>query len=206
MNIAIIGNDKAFEEAMAKLGHHQYFRADRITLKLISQSFDVLFDFTVDWNVDSIELYKSVTAAVFLNTILTTHRLVTEKLKTQGSIFGFCGFPTFFNRGRIEVVVQESDKEELKNILNRLNVEYTLVKDQVGMVTPRVVCMVINEAYGALQQGVATREDIDLSMKLGTNYPYGPFEWGEMIGMDNLKNLMLALKDSTIDARFNPNF
>ena len=42
--------------------------------------------------------------------------------------------------------------------------------------------MIINEAFLALQEGVSTKEEINTAMKLGTNYPLGPFEWVEKIG------------------------
>src|ERR1700710_2457559 len=47
----------------------------------------------------------------------------------------------------------------------------------------RVVAMIINEAYYALDAGVSSKESIDLAMKLGTGYPYGPFEWADRIGL-----------------------
>ena len=205
MNIAIIGNDASLHEAKSKLGTaHQYFHANTLTSDLVSQNPDVVFDFNPDRNAETATSYSNISAPVFLNTVFST--LSESKINTKGSVFGFCGLPTFFNRSRLEVVSRKSDKLELAGILDKLKVDFTLVRDQVGMITPRVICMIINEAYEALQQGVATREDIDLSMKLGTNYPFGPFEWGDKIGLDNLRKLMLALKNSTKDSRFNPNF
>ena len=65
--------------------------------------------------------------------------------------------------------------------------------DQPGFVTPRVISMIINEAFLLLREGGSTKEDIDLAMKLGTNYPYGPFEWCELIGEDKVRALILAL-------------
>ncbi|HRG10176.1 MAG TPA: 3-hydroxyacyl-CoA dehydrogenase family protein, partial [Cyclobacteriaceae bacterium] len=56
--------------------------------------------------------------------------------------------------------------------------------------TPRVICMIINEAYFTVEEGTATREDVDLAMKLGTNYPLGPFEWTEKIGLQNIVNVL----------------
>src|SRR5215216_5038622 len=46
----------------------------------------------------------------------------------------------------------------------------------------RVISCIVNEAFLALSEGVATAEDIDRAMKHGANYPKGPFEWGEEIG------------------------
>ncbi|MEI6947911.1 3-hydroxyacyl-CoA dehydrogenase family protein [Paraflavisolibacter sp. H34] len=69
--------------------------------------------------------------------------------------------------------------------------------DEPGFVTARVISSIINEAYFALGEGVGTRAAIDTAMKLGTNYPFGPFEWAERIGRDNIVRLLqkLAIKD-----------
>ena len=50
--------------------------------------------------------------------------------------------------------------------------------------------MIINEAYYTVQEGTASREDIDLGMKLGTNYPMGPFEWSQAWGLNNIYELL----------------
>jgi 3-hydroxybutyryl-CoA dehydrogenase len=54
--------------------------------------------------------------------------------------------------------------------------------DPPDNVALRVIACIINEAYLALAEGVATAEDIDRAMKLGANYPQGPFEWANEIG------------------------
>ena len=70
------------------------------------------------------------------------------------------------------------------------------------MITPRVIAMIINEAYFTLQAGVSTKEEIDTAMKLGTNYPYGPFEWADKIGLNRIKTLLQTL--SKTDTRYLP--
>ena len=62
------------------------------------------------------------------------------------------------------------------------------VKDEPGFVSARIVAMMINEAYFTWEAGTSTKEEIDIAMKLGTGYPYGPFEWGEKIGLRGLLN------------------
>jgi 3-hydroxybutyryl-CoA dehydrogenase len=62
--------------------------------------------------------------------------------------------------------------------------------------------MIINEAYYTLEEGTANRGDIDLAMKLGTNYPYGPFEWAQRIGIHHLVKLLDALHQDTHDERY----
>jgi len=51
------------------------------------------------------------------------------------------------------------------------------VADTPGLVVARTVAMLVNEATDAVQQGVCTPEGADAAMKLGVNYPAGPFEW-----------------------------
>jgi 3-hydroxybutyryl-CoA dehydrogenase len=65
--------------------------------------------------------------------------------------------------------------------------------DQVGFIAPRVLAAIINEACYALAAGVSSQEDIDTAMKLGTNYPHGPFEWASLIGWQSVYDLLFAM-------------
>lgn len=76
------------------------------------------------------------------------------------------------------------------------------VPDTVGMVRPRVISMIINEAWLALGEEVSTQQEIDTAMKLGTNYPFGPFEWGAKIGLKNVHQLLGRL--ALIDSKYQP--
>jgi 3-hydroxybutyryl-CoA dehydrogenase len=76
------------------------------------------------------------------------------------------------------------------------------VPDVAGFITPRVVATVINEAFLALEENVSVETEIDTAMKLGTNYPYGPFEWGQKIGLQNIHSLLDALSKEQI--RYKP--
>ncbi|MCW3087600.1 MAG: hypothetical protein JWQ78_986, partial [Sediminibacterium sp.] len=67
-----------------------------------------------------------------------------------------------------------------------------------GMIAARVIAMIINEAYFGLGDGISTRGDIDTAMKLGTNYPYGPFEWSEKIGLKKIYALLKKLNETSI--------
>jgi 3-hydroxybutyryl-CoA dehydrogenase len=70
------------------------------------------------------------------------------------------------------------------------------------MVTPRVICMIINEACYTLQEGTASLVDIDTSMKLGTNYPLGPFEWADKIGIQHVYQILDSVYNDTKDERY----
>ncbi len=67
---------------------------------------------------------------------------------------------------------------------------------------PRTIAMIVNEAFFALGDKLATATDIDLAMKNGVNYPLGPFEWGEKIGLHNIAQLLEELSTITRDERY----
>ncbi|MDP9457607.1 MAG: 3-hydroxyacyl-CoA dehydrogenase NAD-binding domain-containing protein [Actinomycetota bacterium] len=64
----------------------------------------------------------------------------------------------------------------------------------------RVISCIVNEAFLALSEGVATAEDIDQAMKLGANYPKGPFEWAEEIGASTILETLDSLRTTHGDA------
>jgi 3-hydroxybutyryl-CoA dehydrogenase len=81
-----------------------------------------------------------------------------------------------------------------------LHVEW--VDDAPGLVLGRIVCQVINEAAFALQKGVGAAEDIDTAMRLGFNYPRGPLEWADAIGLDHVLSVLDALHDELGEERY----
>lgn len=87
-------------------------------------------------------------------------------------------------------------------VLSELNKKHITVPDEPGFISARIIAMIINEAYFALGEEVSTKQEIDIAMKLGTNYPYGPFEWAEIIGIKNIFLLLQTL--SFTDKRCTP--
>jgi 3-hydroxybutyryl-CoA dehydrogenase len=67
------------------------------------------------------------------------------------------------------------------------------VADAAGLVVARTVAMLINEAADAVQQGVCDASAADTAMKLGVNYPAGPFEWLARVGVGATVLLLDAL-------------
>jgi 3-hydroxybutyryl-CoA dehydrogenase len=100
----------------------------------------------------------------------------------------------FFNKPLLEGSFLEDEyKIRAETVLSTLNKKIQWVPDDPGFVTPRIISKIINEANLALQEGVSTKEEIDAAMKLGTSYPFGPFEWAEKIGTQKIQKLQLAL-------------
>lgn len=65
-----------------------------------------------------------------------------------------------------------------------------VMRDVPGLLIARTIAMLINEGADAVYQGVCDAASADLAMKLGTNYPAGPFEWLQQIGVDYTVNLL----------------
>jgi len=208
MNILVIGTPVNLEECKIKFGdqHNYTFEQDHREAERFVSGSDLVFDYIVDEEPFQVEIYSDKEGAkIFLNTAKISlgelSNLADHKIKAQ--VFGFNGLPTFVNRHTLEVSINKPDDEkELKTIFEKLGTEYLLVDDRVGMVTPRIICMIINEAYYTVQEGTASREDIDNAMKLGTNYPYGPFEWCEHIGVNHVYELLEAVYEDTHDERY----
>jgi 3-hydroxybutyryl-CoA dehydrogenase len=72
---------------------------------------------------------------------------------------------------------RQSWKSQSPCWLNALGFQPLQLADTPGLVVARTVAMLVNEAADAVQQGVCTPEGADMAMKLGVNYPAGPFEW-----------------------------
>jgi 3-hydroxybutyryl-CoA dehydrogenase len=113
------------------------------------------------------------------------------------------GWPTFLERTVAEVACHnETDRTKVEKIFTALNRKTEWVPDVKGFISARVVSMIINEAYFALEEKVSSKKEIDLSMKLGTNYPYGPFEWADKIGLNKIAGLLTALSET--EKRYQP--
>ncbi|MBO9635516.1 MAG: hypothetical protein J7578_20600 [Chitinophagaceae bacterium] len=113
------------------------------------------------------------------------------------------GWPTLLKRDIAEISLPSSITENtVKDIFTALNWQYQPAPDVSGMITARVLAMIINEAYFTLGAEVSSKEEIDIAMKLGTNYPMGPFEWSEKIGLHRVYALLQQLH--LTDARYAP--
>ncbi|WP_229743045.1 3-hydroxyacyl-CoA dehydrogenase family protein [Hymenobacter qilianensis] len=133
----------------------------------------------------------------------TSSQSVADLGKEAPLTFGFCGLPTLLNRPLLEVSLNDPENApQLAEICAALGTDYRVVQDRVGLVTPRVVCMLINEACYTLQEGTASIQDIDKSMKLGTSYPRGPFEWANLIGVGRVYDVLESLWQDTHEERY----
>ncbi len=146
---------------------------------------------------------QRIVALQQLNAALIIVNDVNGKKTLPENFVRINGWPGFLKRRIIEASMKDNDvKTKTEKIFSCFNRNVGWIPDQPGFITARVVAMIINEAFFALGENVSTRADIDTAMKTGTNYPYGPFEWCELIGPSKVFDLLETMKASNI--RYEP--
>ncbi|MBD0841123.1 MULTISPECIES: 3-hydroxyacyl-CoA dehydrogenase [unclassified Streptomyces] len=73
---------------------------------------------------------------------------------------------------------------EAIGLFQALGKDVSVIGDVPGMIVARTVARIVDLAHDAVAKGVATEEDVDVAMRLGVNYPLGPFEWSRRLGRD----------------------
>jgi len=108
----------------------------------------------------------------------------------------------------VEVIrgLQTSDQTHgrVEALAKRLGKYPITVKNSPGFVVNRILCPMINEAFCALGEGLASPEEIDEGMKLGCNHPIGPLALADMIGLDTMLAVMEVLYGEFGDTKYRP--
>lgn len=83
-----------------------------------------------------------------------------------------------------------------------IGIESPFECDFPGAIVARTVCMLVNEACDTVLRGIASVQDVDLAMKLGMNFPAGPFEWCDRLGADYCLGVLDKLMEAYGDDRY----
>ena len=102
--------------------------------------------------------------------------------------------------------LQTSDETHAKAeaFAKRIGKVSITAKNSPGFAVNRILCPMINEAIFALQEGLATAEDIDEGMKLGCNHPIGPLALADLIGLDTMLSVMEVFYKGFNDPKYRP--
>lgn len=207
MNILVIGDAPRYRELQEKgLAAHEVQWKTSLEEVLSVKAYDLVIDLVFDDRPEHADIYAKSPAVPVLACMvkLSLSEVMHQYAFEQGfNMIGCNWLPGFINTPVTEMtIMDEGQQETLSALMQQLGWEYALVAGEVGMVTPRVICMIINEAYLTGGEGTASEPDIDISLKLGTNYPYGPFEWCERIGVKNVYEVLKAVQGATGDDRY----
>ena len=125
--------------------------------------------------------------------------------------WNFCGIH-FFNPAPVMKLVEivrallTSDETIARavELSERIGKTKVTVKDSPGFVANRLLGPMINEAVFLYSEGIASKEDIDTVMKLGTNHPMGPLELADLIGLDICLAVIEVLHRGLADSKYRP--
>ena len=193
MQVVVTSGDGQWEELTASSTNINWLRVEAVDAFLQNDHADAFFNL----NDDAIDRdYSNITKPVFINAVSQTlkERNAPAHVLRINAWSGFLQRPVWEVAGIVD--------ENIKLIAEKLNKKVTVVADEPGLVAARVIAMIINEAYFALGDNVSTKNEIDIAMKLGTNYPHGPFEWAAAIGIKNIYELLQKLSEK--DIRYQP--
>lgn len=102
------------------------------------------------------------------------------------------------------VTASDAALGEATGLFQAIGKQVVQVADVPGMIVARTVAMLFDIALDALDRGVAGAEDIDAAMRLGVNYPVGPLEWGERVGLGRLYQLLSRMHEQQPTGRYAP--
>ena len=109
----------------------------------------------------------------------------------------------------VEIIRGAATSDEIyaatKALAEKLGKTTVTSRDFPGFIVNRILIPMLNEACFVLQEGVATVEDIDSAMKLGTNVPMGPLTLADFIGLDTVLSIAEVLHKGLGDSKYRPN-
>ena len=215
MRILLIGKSGMMEEWVHACSMHECITREDVDRKFLSSN---RFDLVVDLHLENGEQKKEIlqmlhanldrSIPIITNGICVTTTEIASWLGDAERVVGLAWLPTFLNADRVEIsFASKSERQHLVHVsdfFSSLGKSVEIVTDTIGMVFPRILCMIIDEAYFAMEQGIADADAIDTAMKLATNYPMGPVEWGRKIGLRNVLIVLKTLHTEFGDDRYRP--
>lgn len=209
MNILIFGEKSRREEFLKHLptennlifGFDDTKHCDFSEIKI--DFYDIVTDLNFGDHCQHLDFYQTLKPKMLLlsATKIRLGEIFTD-YPVSFPVVGINTHPLFIQNVKEVKLLDNKHRETFEYYAEKLGWKYCITDDRVGMVTSRVVCMIINEACYTYMEGTASIEDIDKAMKLGTNYPYGPFEWCDKIGIKNVYEMLKDLYEDTMDERF----
>jgi 3-hydroxybutyryl-CoA dehydrogenase len=188
----VLGRDEAIEP-------DEYDVALELHCASLEAKADTLFFLDDSLNEDTLLL--TYTFAI------STGELARELMMPE-RLVGMTMLPPLSESKIVELMVTPHTADEALNraveFFTGVGIGYAHVADSPGGVLGRTVCCLVNEAAMALQERIATAEELDEAMRLGVAYPYGPLAWGDRIGLDRVLAAMEGLYAEFKEERYRP--
>jgi len=137
---------------------------------------------------------------IFADAYATDLDAVAARMKHPERLVRYGLLGAFESQAALEIVDSETVGDDAlslaQEIFEMLGKGVMLVENAPGLFLGRVIGSIVNEAVIAVQEGVASPEDIDTAMKLGVNYPAGPIEWGREIGGARIAKILRGVAEA----------
>ena len=204
MKIGITGSEKAVREWQSRQDAPSSFACLQDTKE--HRDCHVLIDLDFDQHPERLREYASNASTLFLlNAVESTleQAFASCQMVYSGQrMIGINAWPICLERPELEASNPFSVQIEPNELQACGFASVRNCDSRVGLITPRIISMIINEAYYTVQEGTAEPDAIDTAMKLGTNYPKGPFEWLNVWGIDRVYHLLNTLYEDSREERY----
>lgn len=162
----------------------------------------LVFDFTNLNSSEKISLLKNIDAPIISDLYAFN---VKNLMKDIPNLKGAFNLSIRGKGAAVEVFCEDQFKKTVQETLDTLKLEPLFLNEAPEFfIFPRTLSLIINEAYFALEEELASKEDIDNAMKYGVNYPCGPFQWAKDIGEEKISLILQEMYQDFKDERYKP--
>jgi 3-hydroxybutyryl-CoA dehydrogenase len=193
MKFVVLANDDQWEILIGTNPNAAWKRVTDINELLNQKDASAYFNLQID---SCNEDYSSIEPFIFINSVTQT----LAEIKGSNHVIRMNAWQGFLDKEIWELSGDITPK--VSAVLEYLQKKYIALPDEPGFVSARIIAMIINEAYFAKAEKLSSDAEIDIALKLGTSYPYGPFEWSKLIGLKNVYELLEKLAKT--DERYLP--
>ncbi len=213
-SVAILGTNRVADDWQRLAGDNGLTATRYAHAAEVDPATDMVVDTLVHGREDKRRLLEEIDAAapgaaVVLSSCLrwSANAIACWSSRPE-RVVGFATFHPLAQRNVIELARGLDTADEAfraaESLVRSVGKQSAEVKDAPGLVFPRILSLIVNEAARSLDEGIATAEEIDIALRLGTNYPQGPLRWADEIGLEEVLAVIEGLQEETGDDRYRP--
>lgn len=210
--VAIVGfggvADEMAEMLEQRFAHVQRIESDELLDELRADATMVIDigDGTADRGAALAQLDSllGTECVLFTDAYATDLQAAAKRMRHPERLVGYGVIGALSSQAAVEIVEAEGVSDDAlalaQELFEMLGKSVVLVADVPGLFLGRTIASIVNEAVTAIHENVATPEDIDIAMRLGTKYPLGPIAWGREVGGARIARILHRLAAEEGDA------
>jgi 3-hydroxybutyryl-CoA dehydrogenase len=163
-------------------------------LKVTVQNVDLVIEAVFeDINIKKelfarLDEYTLPSAILASNTGTLSISEIASATKRPEKVIGMHFFNPVAARQLVEIVIGEKTSEDtieiIKEVIDKIDKKWVIAKDSPGFIVNRIAAAFIGEGLRLLEEGIASKEEIDTAVMFGLNLPMGPIALADFIGLD----------------------